>query len=481
MNHKINLIGNKYNYFISKVLIVAISFLIPQFSLAARVAVTDSGTDFSHEWLKDKVLINLSEISGNLVDDDRNGKVDDIWGWNFVDDYRKVFFPEHLNVVDEQMFKIFEVLSRIQAETATEEDLLYWKQNIKDLEGDEKAAIISRLNFYGQYAHSTHCSGIITAISPNSKILSNRVFPDTPPDTSSESAQLFSKGIEKKKTGVVDIFYKVLAAISNGTFQKVADYIGERKIDVANYSLGMSLQTMARLALSVRGVKAPTPEQVSEETKRVAAQYEPVGKKWMASASNTLFVVAAGNDSSDNDKLPVFPAVVRAENAITVAASKGNSSLASFSNFGINSVDIAAPGVAIRSSVPSKDHNQLLPMSGTSMATPYVVGVAANIKDLNPKLTPSQIKLILMSTVDIKEWLKTKVISSGVVNPQRAYLAAEKSATMSIDESIAYARTQVKDLPEVKSTVLKEKLNSISSANSESLAEIKKEADSLAF
>lgn len=79
-----------------------------------------------------------------------------------------------------------------------------------------------------------------------------------------------------------------------------------------------------------------------------------------------------------------------------------------------------------------------------------------------------------MCSVDIKEWLKTKVISSGVVNPQRAYLAAEKSATMSIDESIAYARTQVKDLPEVKSTVLKEKLNSISSANSESLAEIKK-------
>ncbi len=481
MNHKINLIGNTYSHNIAKVLIAAIFCLISQFSLAARVAVTDSGTDFSHEWLKEKVLINSSEVPGNLVDDDRNGKVDDIWGWNFVDDYKKVFFPEHLNVVDEQMFKIFEVLSRIQEETATEEDLLYWKQNIKDLESEEKAAVVSRLNFYGQYAHSTHCSGIVSAISPNSKIMSNRVFPDTPPDGSSESTQLFSKGIEKKKTGVVDIFYKVLAAISNGTFQKVAGYIDERKIDVANYSLGMSLQTMARLALSVRGVKDPTPEQVSEETKRVAAQYEPVGKKWMLNASNTLFVIAAGNDSSDNDKLPVFPAVVRTENAITVAASKGNSSLASFSNFGINSVDIAAPGVAIRSSVPSKNHKQLLPMSGTSMAAPYVVGVAANIKDLNPKLTPSQIKQILMSTADIKEWLKTKVISSGVVNPLRAYLAAEKSVTMPLAEATAYARSQIKDLPEVKSTVLKEKLNTLSLDDSESLSEMRKLAKILVF
>lgn len=420
-------------------------------SPAARVAVTDSGTDFSHVWLQGRALLNTQEKIGNYVDDDRNGKVDDIMGWNFVDDYGKIFFPQHLGVVDDLLLKIFDVISRIQAGAPTDEDMKFWKENVADLKPEQKQALLARLNFYGQYAHSTHCSGIIASLSPESKMISNRVFPDTVPD----SPQIFSVGNDKSKKGIADIFYKIIAAISNGTFEKVAQYTFEQKIDVANYSLGISLQTIAKLALGVRGVKNPTPEQISEETKRVANQYIPVGKKWIASAPNTLFVIAAGNDGADNDKLPVFPAVVRAENAITVAASKGNSSLADFSNFGVQSVDIAAPGVAILSSVPSLDHKQLLPMSGTSMATPYVVGVAAKLKDINPKLKPEQLKAILMGTVDVKAWLKAKVISSGVVNPERAYVAAEKSITMSLQEAIAHAKANISDLPETSKTTLK--------------------------
>lgn len=423
---------------------------IPMMSQAARIAVTDSGTDFSHEWLKGRALINPNEKAGNMVDDDRNGKVDDIMGWNFVDDYGKIFFPQHLYVVDDFMFKIFDVISRLQAGNPTEEDIKFWKENVSEIAPEKKQAIVAKLNFYGQYAHSTHCSGIIASISPESKIMSNRVFPDTPPD----EPQVLAAN-EKPKKGIADIFYKVIAAISNGTFEKAATYIKEQRIDIANYSLGISLQNIAKLALVVKGVKNPTPEQLSEETVRVAAQYIPVGKKWVESSPETLFVIAAGNDGSDNDKLPVFPAVVRAENAITVAATKGNSSLADFSNWGINSVDIAAPGVAILSSVPSADHKKLVPMSGTSMATPYVVGVAAKVKDINPKLKPAELKAILMGTVDHKDWLKTKVISSGVINPERAYVAAEKSKSVGITEAISYAIENVKDLPSTDKTTLK--------------------------
>lgn len=424
---------------------------IPMMSQAARVAVTDSGTDFSHEWLQGRALINPNEKAGNMVDDDRNGKVDDIMGWNFVDDYGKIFFPQHLYIVDDFMFKIFDVISRLQAGNPTEEDIKFWKENVSEIAPEKKQALVAKLNFYGQYAHSTHCSGIIASISPESKIMSNRVFPDTPPD----EPQVFAANSEKPKKGIADMLYKVIAAISNGTFEKVATYIKEQKIDVANYSLGISLQNIAKLALVVKGVKNPTPEQLSEETIRIAAQYLPVGKKWVESSPETLFVIAAGNDGSDNDKLPVFPAVIRAENAITVAATKGNSSLADFSNWGIKSVDIAAPGVAILSSVPSTDHKKLVPMSGTSMATPYVVGVSAKVKDINPKLKPTEIKAILMGTVDHKEWLKTKVISSGVINPERAYVAAEKSKSMGINEAVSYAIENVKDLPSTDKTILK--------------------------
>ncbi|MCB0369518.1 MAG: hypothetical protein KDD45_08725, partial [Bdellovibrionales bacterium] len=144
-------------------------------SFAARVAVTDSGTDFSHEWLKGRALVNTNEKAGNMVDDDQNGKVDDIVGWNFIDDYGRVFFPEHEYVADESLFKIFEVISRIQAGSQTPEDEKFWKENITNLDPAKKEALVAKLNFYGEYAHSTHCSGIIASLSPESKIMSNRV------------------------------------------------------------------------------------------------------------------------------------------------------------------------------------------------------------------------------------------------------------------------------------------------------------------
>lgn len=355
---------------------------------ATQVAVTDSGTDFDHEWLKGRALINKSEVLGNRVDDDRNGKVDDVMGWNFVDGYGRIFFPEHLQYVDQSIYKYFEVIGRIQAESTTREDEQFWQDNVVNLKPEEKKALDAKLNFYGQYAHSTHVSGIIASLSPNSKIMSNRVFPDTPP--------------ENKKFGPADIVYKIFAALSNGMFNQVGGYLKERNIDVANYSLGVSLKTIAGLVLGLRGIKDPTPEQLSQETRRVSEQFLPEGKKWMSGSPKTLFVVAAGNDGHDNDQLPTFPANVRAENSITVAATNGIAKLAKFSNYGIKSVDIAAPGVAIISAVPATNKTQVLPMSGTSMAAPYIAGIAAKIKEINPSLNPAAVKKILMETVDYK-------------------------------------------------------------------------------
>jgi subtilisin family serine protease len=426
---------------ITQMLLVLSSLSLPLEAFATRVAVTDSGTDFSHEWLKGRNLINEKEVAGNLVDDDRNGKVDDISGWNFIDDFGRVFFPEHLEDVDLSTYKFFEVIARIQAGTETAEDIKFWKENVIDLGETQKKALLSRLNFFGQYAHGTHVSGIVAKISPSSKIMSNRVFPDTPPEQTQAMAE--TNGGAKSK--IADLVYKMLAAISNGTFNKVAGYLAERQIDVANYSLGISLQTIAKLSLGVQGVKNPTEAQLSAETKKIAVQYEVEGRKWISSSPETLFVIAAGNDGTDNDLLPTFPANVRMANSITVAASQGNSKLASFSNYGIQSVDIAAPGVAINSSVPALDGKITLPMSGTSMAAPYVAGVAAKAKELNPKLKTTELRMLLMETVDKKDWLKAKVISSGVINPQRVFTAAEKSKSMSLSEAIKFARISVQD------------------------------------
>ena len=166
------------------------------------------------------------------------------------------------------------------------------------------------------------------------------------------------------------------------------------------------------------------------------------GSHMVLAAPNTLFVFAAGNDGSDNDKLPSSPTNIRAANTIAVAATMGFGKLAVFSNYGATMVDVAAPGVAIRSTVPG---NEYLEVSGTSQATPYVANIAARIKDANKNLGPAEIKNIILKTVDIKDYLKGKVLSEGVVNEKRAVRAAELSVSISMQRALGQAREEIQD------------------------------------
>lgn len=429
-------------------LILSLALMSSPALAASTIAIVDSGTDFEHQLLTGKSWTNTNEIAGNLVDDDRNGKVDDTNGWNFADGSGSLFVRDHLTAINPIIFPIFRIIANLQAGTMTDDEKVFWEKNVTSLPAPQKQALLTHLNFYGQYAHGTHVAGIAASQSPDSRILVGRMFPDEPPRDYSHP-----QGLTLRPLGVIDYLYGMLATLTNATFDSAASYLNENKVDVANYSLGVGLQMIAKQSLILRGTKEPTAEQISTETHRLFKQYEPKGKAWMAKAPGTFFVIAAGNDGTDNDALPIFPGSVRAENAITVAASQGSSSLAAFSNYGKTSVDLAAPGVSILSSVPSLDRATLLPMSGTSMAAPYVTGVAGHIKTINPELTPAEIKSILMKTVDLKDWLRDKVVSSGVVNAERAYLAAQLSRTLDLNEAVRLSREQVKDITEARQTL----------------------------
>jgi subtilisin family serine protease len=106
-------------------------------------------------------------------------------------------------------------------------------------------------------------------------------------------------------------------------------------------------------------------------------------------------------------------------------------------------VEVAAPGVGILSTIPG---NEYLTVSGTSQAAPFVAGVAGQVLDQNPTLTNAELKKILMSTSDLKDFLKGKVMSSGIVNANRAVLAAKLSRTMELGRAIESARVQVDDV-----------------------------------
>jgi subtilisin family serine protease len=132
-----------------------------------------------------------------------------------------------------------------------------------------------------------------------------------------------------------------------------------------------------------------------------------------AQEADVLFVAAAGNSSANNDTNPHYPSSYAHDIVLAVAATDHNDQLASFSCYGATSVDVAAPGVDILSSVPG---NQYDSYSGTSMATPHVSGVAALVKSVYPDATSQQIKDRIMNTVDPVVNLTGKTISGGRVN-----------------------------------------------------------------
>jgi subtilisin family serine protease len=129
-----------------------------------------------------------------------------------------------------------------------------------------------------------------------------------------------------------------------------------------------------------------------------------------AGNAGILFVAAAGNDGQNSDATPHYPAGYNSGNIVAVAASDQNDRLASFSTYGATTVDLAAPGVSIYSTLPGNRYGSL---SGTSMATPHVAGAAALAWAYNPTATVAQVRNALLQGVDHLSTLSGKVASGG--------------------------------------------------------------------
>jgi subtilisin family serine protease len=138
----------------------------------------------------------------------------------------------------------------------------------------------------------------------------------------------------------------------------------------------------------------------------------------LARSHDMLFVAAAGNDGSNNDVLPYYPAGYAHDNVLTVAATTSSDTLASFSNRGAATVHLAAPGVNIASTVPGG----YAYLNGTSMAAPHVAGAAALVLS-RCTLATGPLRQGLLSTVDALGSLVGAVSSSGRLNVDRALRA----------------------------------------------------------
>jgi Subtilase family/Thrombospondin type 3 repeat len=175
------------------------------------------------------------------------------------------------------------------------------------------------------------------------------------------------------------------------------NYAGDQNIRVVNASLG-------------------APDPLTLESDAIAAH------------PGTLYVVAAGNGGANNDVWPTYPCNYALANVLCVGASDPQDRIASFSNYGHNSVDVFAPGVNILSTVPAEfsatgyERNE-----GTSMATPHVAATAALLLERRPSMTVAELKAAIMETAAASPAFTNFSVSGGRAN---ALAALQRAGTM---------------------------------------------------
>jgi thermitase len=136
-----------------------------------------------------------------------------------------------------------------------------------------------------------------------------------------------------------------------------------------------------------------------------------------AADEEILFVVAGGDTNTNNDTRPRYPGGYPSGNIINVAAVDSRDALAEFSNYGLKTVQLAAPGKDLLTTTLGNDHKRL---SGTSLAAAFVSGVAALALSAHPELSMDQLRSLLLQAVDQRAELRGRVTTGGRINAARA-------------------------------------------------------------
>ena len=155
-----------------------------------------------------------------------------------------------------------------------------------------------------------------------------------------------------------------------------------------------------------------------------------------AGARGTVFVAAAGNSHANNDASPFYPASDRLPNELSVAALDQSGNLASFSNYGPTTVDLAAPGANIETTSSGGGYTS---GSGTSFAAPQVTGVVALLAGLHPEYTAAQLVQRITSTTRALPGLAGKVITGGMLDAYNAVNFPTPSPTLDYSAGFAGA------------------------------------------
>jgi subtilisin family serine protease len=423
------------------------------------VAVIDSGIDIEHEDLKGKIWINTDEIANNGIDDDKNGYVDDIHGWNYLGNSK----GEHLNEANLEKTRILRKLSA-KFESVDPETISSGEKSEFELYQKVKSEVDEELKMYSMYL--TQLKPLPDMIKQAPSILAEKLGKTNytledidawkPEDQQGKmwkrlgTALLKGEISEKSITDQIEQLDQMVNYNLNVSFidreivgdnpddfsdrkygnpdvegpdalhgTHVGGIIGSTRGNglggdgVAENVLLMSLRAVPNgdefdkdIALAVRYAVDNGAQVINMSFGKA---YSPHQKEvyeafQYADSKGVLLVHAAGNDAANVDVNPNFPTslysfqTVQLDHFLTIGASTRIAKeelAATFSNFGQTKVDVFAPGYEIYNTVPQSSYMKL---QGTSMAAPMVSGVAALLKSYFPTLSMSEIKKVMLES-----------------------------------------------------------------------------------
>lgn len=408
------------------------------------VGVLDSGVDIEHEDLKNVIWTNEGEIPDNNIDDDKNGFVDDVHGWNFLGEanHEQLEYVRILSKGDDgsdlykrakaeyekEYDKTLKNKTRYEQimQSVTEADALlqeelgkqtYTLEDLNQLESEDEKVLQAKAAMSQMLTFEESVEALKEELKGGIEYFTGRLNYNLNKDYDGRSI------VGDDPENIEDTDYGNNDVIGDKEHAKHGTHVAGIIAAERNNNIGMNGVAEHVKIMSVRTV--PDGDEYDKDVAlaiRYAVdngakvingsfgKYYSPNKEWVwdaikyAASKDVLIVKAAGNESLDLDENNVYPndnennTEEIADNFLTVGALNykyGSELVASFSNYGKDNVDVFAPGVKIYATTPNNEYEYL---QGTSMAAPEVAGVAALIRSYFPKLKAAQVKQIIMQS-----------------------------------------------------------------------------------
>ena len=416
------------------------------------VAVIDDGIDIQHEDLKNNIWVNKKEIPGNSVDDDLNGYVDDINGWDFIGgsekdveydnleltrllrDYQKKFgtkTKKDISKSEKAEFARFKELEKIHAKKYAETESYYnsyknvktYLDALKMELGSTDVSFEKLEKFEPTKNESKIGRNIVLSTAAKQNFSISRVFKEFDDiHNYYYSVYQYHLNLKYDPRYIVGDDYTNTSNKSYGNNEvkgpdgEHGSHVGGIIGAIRNNNIGMN-GVVADVQIMVIRVVPNGDERDKDVANAIRYAVDngakvinmSFGKAYSfnktivddavkyAESKDVLLIHAAGNDSKNIDKESNYPTPFYADGKrcstwIEVGASDRDQQPAEFSNFGSKTVNVFAPGVEIYSTVPNNKYESL---SGTSMASPVTAGLAGLIRSYYPNLTAAQVKAVI--------------------------------------------------------------------------------------